>query len=81
MREKLTEEELNDAQHIQERLDTLQLRIRYAIEKEIATSDDFSELAQKIAYFKDMIEDIYADSQCLDAKIDRRQWEEWNEGK
>lgn len=81
MTEKLTEKELKEAQSIQESLDTLQLRINHATEKEIATSDDFSELSKEIEIFKDIIEDIYADSQCLDAKIDQRQWEEWNEGK
>lgn len=81
IREKLTKSELDETHSIQERLDTLQLRINHAIEKKIVTSEDFIELAQKIAYFKEAMEDIYADSQCLDAKIDRRQWEEWNEGK
>lgn len=81
MREKLTKNELDEVHNIQERLDTVRLRIDYAIEEEIATSGDFIELAQKIAYFKDMIDEIDLDARLLDERIDRRQWEEWNEGK
>lgn len=81
MNKNLTEGELREAQDIQERLDTVRLRIEHAVEKEIAAGEDFSHLANTLSDIKYWIDEIDLDARLLVERIDRRQWEEWNEGK
>lgn len=81
MTEKLTAREHIHLQDILERLDTLQVRIELATRKTIISSGDFHELLKAIAKFRTLIEDINSEAQILDAYIERRQWQERDEGK
>ena len=79
MTEKLTEEEVKEAQGIQGYLGALLMYI--TTEKEIVTSDELSDFKKMVKRAESVIKDILRQIQYLEEEINSRKLGEWDEGK
>lgn len=81
MRHELTKNEIAKADFIRAHLIPLGKDIEKAAKERVLKDADLTNLVNEIGRLKEELEDVFEKLYDLDGEVDRRTWEEWNEGK
>lgn len=81
MKHELTENEIAKADFIREHLTILGEDIKKAAAGDVKKDIALTYLVNEIGRLKDELDEVFERLSDLDSEVDRRTWEEWNEGK